>query len=61
VIGFGPDWASDTGCCGKPVGCTNLTEACLMRRHWWKRRHAGETIDEAPAVAEEDADGELQG
>jgi hypothetical protein len=37
---FGPAWARDTGCCGKPVGCTNMTGACLMRRHWWKQRYA---------------------
>ncbi len=39
-FGFGPEWARDTGCCGKPVGCTNMSPACLMRGHPWKRRHA---------------------
>jgi len=37
---FGPEWAKDTGCCGKPRGCTNTGPACLMRGHPWKRRHA---------------------
>jgi GH25 family lysozyme M1 (1,4-beta-N-acetylmuramidase) len=37
---FGPAWARDTGCCAKPVGCTNTSPACLMLRHPWKRRHA---------------------
>ncbi len=37
---FGPAWARDTGCCGKPEGCTNTGPACLMRNHPWKRRHA---------------------
>jgi hypothetical protein len=37
---FGPAWARDTGCCAKPVGCTNMSPACLMLRHPWKRRFA---------------------
>ncbi len=40
---FGPEWARDTGCCAKPAGCTNMSPACLMRGHPWKRRHAQAT------------------
>ncbi len=39
-FGFGPEWARDTGCCAKPRGCTNMSPACLMLHHPWKRRHA---------------------
>jgi GH25 family lysozyme M1 (1,4-beta-N-acetylmuramidase) len=39
-FGFGPEWARDTGCCAKPIGCTYTGPACLMRGHPWKRRHA---------------------
>jgi len=45
---FGPEWARDTGCCAKPVGCTNTTPACLMRGHPWKRRYALTTPPDSP-------------
>src|SRR6266702_7538859 len=32
-FGSGPEWARDTGCCGKPAGCTCTGPACLMRGH----------------------------
>lgn len=33
---LGPSYVALT-CCGKPVGCTNTSEACTMRLHPWKR------------------------
>jgi len=34
---LGPAWARATTCCGKPVGCTNMSDQCRMRNHPWKR------------------------
>jgi len=54
---FGPEWARDTGCCGKPIGCTNMSPACLMRGHPWKRWHrllkpaSGPSCPPGPAIA----------
>ena len=57
---LGPAWAARTGCCAKPEGCTNLSAACLMRSHPWKRRYA-QTIDgEARAAELEEDPDELQ-
>ncbi len=39
-FGLGPAWAWDTQCCGKPVGCTNVSSQCRMQGHLWKRWHA---------------------
>jgi hypothetical protein len=36
TFSFGPTYARDTGCCGKPVGCSNTGEECLHRNHQWK-------------------------
>lgn len=38
-FGFGPAWARNTTCCGKPVGCTNMSGQCRMLNHPWKRWH----------------------
>src|SRR5258705_7819103 len=48
-FGFGPEWARDTGCCGKPAACTNPSPACMMRGNPWKRRHALTTPQDTPA------------
>lgn len=34
---FGPAWSGNR-CCGKPVGCTNVSSGCQMLNHPWKRR-----------------------
>ena len=39
---LGPAWARATQCCGKPVGCTNMSEQCRMTGHPWKRWHREE-------------------
>ncbi len=50
---FGPAWARDTGCCGKPAGCTNTSPGYLLRNHPRKRRHAQGPAETAePAAAE---------
>ena len=49
--GYGPAWARHTTCCGKPVGCTNMSAQCLMRNHPWKQRNV-----QPPAA--DDSDGE---
>jgi hypothetical protein len=36
---LGPAWVGDADCCGKPVGCTNVGDGCLLRNHPWKRRN----------------------
>ena len=38
-FGLGPAWARNTQCCGKPVGCTNMSGQCRMLGHPWKRWH----------------------
>jgi hypothetical protein len=38
-FGLGPEWARDTTCCAKPVGCTNMSGQCRMLNHPWKRWH----------------------
>lgn len=35
-FGFGPAWSRGSGCCGKPAGCTNTSDACLFLNHRWK-------------------------
>lgn len=47
---FGRAWAIHTTCCSKPVGCTNMSDQCLMRRHPWKQRNN-------PPPAEPDTEG----
>lgn len=37
---YGPAWARNTTCCGKPIGCTNMSAQCLMRNHPWKQENA---------------------
>lgn len=39
LIKFGSAWTGEKPCCGKAVGCSNLGEGCLLRRHPWKQRN----------------------
>jgi hypothetical protein len=39
---YGPAWAAGTRCCGKPVGCTNMSDDCVMRHHPWKARNVAD-------------------
>ena len=41
-FGLGPRWAWGGTCCGKPVGCTNMSDQCRMLNHPWKRWHREE-------------------
>lgn len=50
-FGFGPEWARGTACCGKPVGCTNMSGQCRMLGHPWKRWHR-ETYGQEAAMPE---------
>jgi hypothetical protein len=36
---YGPAWAAGTQCCGKPQGCTNMSDQCVLKNHPWKRWH----------------------
>lgn len=39
---MGPAWVQGSQCCGKPVGCTNMSDQCRMLNHPWKRWHREE-------------------
>lgn len=36
---MGPAWTAGSQCCGKPVGCTNMSDQCSMTNHPWKQRN----------------------
>jgi hypothetical protein len=54
-FGFGPAWSRGSGCCGKPRGCTNMSENCLCRNHPWKKRYAESIARVEAAYAAEEA------
>lgn len=50
---FGPAWARGTLCCGKPVGCTNMSDQCVLRNHPWKRHNLDRILGkECPACGD---------
>lgn len=55
---FGRAWAVNTTCCSKPVGCTNMSDQCLMRNHPWKRRNntAEQVREDVESLAEMEAE-----
>ncbi len=55
-FGFGPEWARGTTCCGKPVGCTNMSGQCRMLGHPWKRWHRQTYGQEAATPGSEDSE-----
>ena len=57
---LGPAWARDTACCGKPTGCTNMSDQCRMLNHPWKRWHRETYGPPDPAGSENDGNGEIE-
>ena len=52
---LGPEWARATTCCGKPRGCTNMSDQCRMLNHPWKRWHRETYGQQAAMPGSEDS------
>ncbi len=41
-------------CCRKPVGCTNMSDQCIMKNHKWKRKYAQKKEVDMNDIRQED-------